>query len=434
MSKLTVTISRWGSSGDVLPYVALGWELQRRGHTVRVVANPHYETAVQSAGLSLVPVGTREDHGALQGDASMWDRSQKSVEQVYHDHYYPHLRSYYEAVAGTCDGTRMVIVGGEVASATFAEASGIPFVNVACSPGMSRFARSRHDPQHPERVLPSWARWFARSGRRLALLYGLNALRRGRASAGGSSPAIPVDHPLARLRASVGLAPEPQLRPRLALCLWPEWFAAPQPDWPVEAVATGFPFYPRPAAAGPASPQGDRPILVTTGSVAGSQFGFYSAAIAACTRLGRRAILVSPNRDHVPRDLPAGIEYVPHAPFHEIFHQIALVVHHGGIGTASYALAAGVPQVVMPMRGDQFDNGNRLERLGVAAMLSYQKAGPVGLARAIRSMLESERVRERCRLWQRRIDVDAGLRVGADRIEGLFESEARGVTPRGSAR
>ena len=132
---------------------------------------------------------------------------------------------------------------------TAAEKLGVPFVYLACAPALSMVTQSRYDPTHPERVFPQWARWFAASGRRLALLQRLEDLRRRRGPT-GSTPEMPPEHPIPRLRQEVGLPPHLQFRPqpRLALCMWPEWFAPPQPDWPREALVTGFPFDPTPSS------------------------------------------------------------------------------------------------------------------------------------------------------------------------------------------
>src|SRR5207249_2898644 len=159
-------ISRWGSSGDVLPYVATGWELTRRGHSVTLVANPNYEATAREAGLSFIPVGTIADHEKLKADADVWERSRKSPEEIYADHYYPHLAGYYETVLGLCRTARTVLIAGEAGSMTAAEKLGAPFVHLACSPALGHFTRSRHDPVHPERLLPRWARWFAKTGKR----------------------------------------------------------------------------------------------------------------------------------------------------------------------------------------------------------------------------------------------------------------------------
>jgi UDP:flavonoid glycosyltransferase YjiC (YdhE family) len=108
-----------------------------------------------------------------------------------------------------------------------------------------------------------------------------------------------------------------------------------------------------------------------------------------------------------------------YAPFGDLLPRSALVVHHGGIGTIALALAAGVPQVVRPMMGEQFDLGNRMQRLGVGRMITSEAITSSQLARAIDSLLKSERVSSACRRWQGRIDRDAGLTRAADSIESL---------------
>ncbi len=42
------------------------------------------------------------------------------------------------------------------------------------------------------------------------------------------------------------------------------------------------------------------------------------------------------------------------------------VVHHGGSGTALAAMAAGLPQVIMPQGADQFQNAELLQTTGAA--------------------------------------------------------------------
>jgi rhamnosyltransferase subunit B len=212
-------------------------------------------------------------------------------------------------------------------------------------------------------------------------------------------------------------------RARLVLCQWPEWFASPQPDWPANAVTTGFLLSPAPdgqsngnggpAAVDPAA----APIVATTGSLAGAQFKFFRSVVDASLKLGRPAVLVTPHPDHIPPDLPPQVTHLRHAPFQQLFAGAALVVHHGGIGTTAYALAAGVPQIVMPLRGEQFDIGNRASRLSVARMMSSEHTTVDQLVRAMRGMLNSPRVARWCRHWQSRFAVGDGGREAVDQIE-----------------
>lgn len=419
---MNAVMSAIGSLGDVLPYVALGGELKRRGHNVTLVANPCFERLAKESAFSFVPVGTLADFDKFLADADLWEPSRMDLEKARAVHYYPLLPDYYRGVTEGCASSgQPVIISNEVGAMAAAEKLDVPLVYLACAPALSVVTQSKYDPTHPERLLPGWARWFAAGGRRLSLLYRLNDLRRRRRTR-GSLPVVPENHPVARLRHEVGLprALHFKLQPRLALCMWPDWFAAPQPDWPKEALVTGFAFHPppsRPAGQSKTSIAADAPIVVTTGTVAGSQFAFYETAVEACAAVGRPVVLVSPHRNHIPRKLPSTVTWVAHAPFSELFANASLVLHHGGIGTVAYAIAAGVPQIVLPMRWDQFDSGNRLQRLGVGWMLSPKETPAAKLRDTMRFMLRSRRVAARCRYWQSQVDVEGGVRNAADAIE-----------------
>ena len=54
---LNVVIQVVGSRGDVQPFVALGNELQRFGHNVRLATHNVFEDFVRSSGLEFFPIG-----------------------------------------------------------------------------------------------------------------------------------------------------------------------------------------------------------------------------------------------------------------------------------------------------------------------------------------------------------------------------------------
>jgi UDP:flavonoid glycosyltransferase YjiC (YdhE family) len=61
-----------------------------------------------------------------------------------------------------------------------------------------------------------------------------------------------------------------------------------------------------------------------------------------------------------------------------------VILHSGGIGTTAQALRSGRPQVIVPFAFDQFDNAERVERLGCGVALSRRKAThPAQIRRAI---------------------------------------------------
>lgn len=55
--KLNIVIQVVGSRGDVQPFIALGNELQKYGHRVRLATHDTFQNFVQSHGLEFYPIG-----------------------------------------------------------------------------------------------------------------------------------------------------------------------------------------------------------------------------------------------------------------------------------------------------------------------------------------------------------------------------------------
>ena len=166
---------------------------------------------------------------------------------------------------------------------------------------------------------------------------------------------------------------------------------------------TGFPLFDQSEEHG-ADPefegwmeQGDAPIVITAGSANLHGEAFYGAALTACRRLGRRALLITQNRDLLPDALPAEALHRPYMPFSRVLPKAAALLSHGGIGTCAQALAAGVPHLVRPLAFDQLDNASRLEDLGVGACLPAGRISARRMERRLGDILSDDSRRESCR-------------------------------------
>jgi rhamnosyltransferase subunit B len=112
----------------------------------------------------------------------------------------------------------------------------------------------------------------------------------------------------------------------------------------------------------------------------------------------------------VPSALPANVLWLPYVPLRTLLPHAAALVHHGGIGTMAEALRAGVPQLVVPLAYDQFDNGARVERLQAGRALAGWRARPRRLALALAALLRSDAIRAGC--------ADVAGRIAADERQG----------------
>jgi rhamnosyltransferase subunit B len=98
------------------------------------------------------------------------------------------------------------------------------------------------------------------------------------------------------------------------------------------------------------------------------------------------------------------------------------------MGTLGQALAAGVPQLTVPMVLDQFDNSRRLQRLGVSANVRSSAYRPAAITRVLRHLLESPAVAERCRHYAARSHEDKPFEKACVALERLYSFQGDKVT------
>jgi rhamnosyltransferase subunit B len=144
---------------------------------------------------------------------------------------------------------------------------------------------------------------------------------------------------------------------------------------------------------------------------------FWRAAIAAARALGRRAILLTGSPENELGPLPATVRVFDYLPYSAVFPRAAATVHSGGIGTLAQALAAGRPQLIVPVAFDQPDNARRAVALGVARSVPFGKANASALERELRSLLNDPGLAARARKVGEEISREDGSRAAADALE-----------------
>lgn len=387
---MKILIAAAGSLGDTLPFVALGLALQQRGHEVHLFASESH--AAHAAGLPFTPVFGAAEHEALLRDPRVTDplRGMALIGEAFS----ATLPRAYEAMRAQVVPGHTLAVGGTLAFATrlLKDTLGVPAATVHLAPSVFR---SVHQPPHlgPHGVLGKLPAGLQRFAWWLIDRLVLDRL---------------FTQPFNAYRRQLGLAPVDRMfdawlhQADLTLGLWPRWFAPPQPDWPVNLVCTGFPLYdngeahPMPAELEAFLAAGERPVGFTSGTANATSHDFFAASAAACALSGRRGLLITKVGAQLPSPLPPGVLHVPYAPFSQLLPRLAAFVHHGGIGTTSQALRAGVPQLVRPMAYDQFDNAHHVQRLGVGERLLPSAYTPAAVAQALQRLTGNGMLRTRC--------------------------------------
>ena len=412
---LNILIVALGSHGDTHPFVALGQTLQRRGHRVMLLANGVFESLVTSAGLSFVPLNTIDEYHALTQNPDLWHPS-RGFSVIMNAAVFS-ARKQIELLGPRIEPGNTVVVGSTIAfGARLArEKFNVPVAMVHLAPAIIRSIDA--PPVFGGLPLPRNApRWLKRF-----VFAAIDKLIVNRT----------VMPPLNAFTAEIGL---PRIdadflqwihSPDLTLGLWPAWFGPPQGDWPPSLRLTGFPLYderdvaPDMDAVEKFLAAGTPPVLFTPGSAMRFGQSFFAAAVTACSRLGRRAILLTRFKEQIPPSLPDGVIHVDYVPFSLILPRAAALVHHGGIGTMSQALAAGTPQIVMPMGHDQFDNADRAQRLGVSQTVPGPRFGVKSLTKALKLILDNPAVADSAHGVAERFKNHNPLEESAVAIESL---------------
>ncbi|MEO7449184.1 MAG: glycosyltransferase [Humibacillus sp.] len=149
-------------------------------------------------------------------------------------------------------------------------------------------------------------------------------------------------------------------------------------------------------------------VYVTFGSVAGALGEFasvYPAALDAMADLPVRVLMTTgyAAAGAVAGRVPPNAHVEAWWPQDDIMPLAALVVGHGGFGTTMTALAAGVPQVVVPLFAfDQWINAERVTAFGAGVSLD-SGPGVAGLGEAVLRVLGDSVAAGRARTVAREI-------------------------------
>lgn len=418
---MRILLTTTGSAGDVYPFIALGRALSARGHEIVMIAPLYFQSLIQHYGFKFVPLEPKVEvkpvcsvlhqflDSVLRNCTRRWRKLGRASTIV------PHLRPTYQAIAEhTIPGRTVVVAAAPMLGARLAhDRLNVPLVTVHFSPSTLRSVEQ--PPLQPPFCLPNFLpHRMRRAAYRLLDRLVLDPLLAGSVNRLRDELHLPsVRRVLHKWRNS----------PQLVLGLFPSWFAPPASDWPSTVQLTGFLFHDEEPDA-EASPelhafldQGNPPILLTPGSAVRHVHRFFEEGIRACTRAGYRALLVTRFREQIPASLPEGMRHCEYVPFSQVLPRVAALVHTGGIGTAAQAMAAGIPQLIMPLKNDQPDNARRLEQLGVSQTLNTGSFWAPRIAYTLAGLLNDSQVAWNCRLYAQRLQKTNALAASCRLIE-----------------
>lgn len=428
-----IVLNTFGSFGDLHPYLALGLELQRRGHQPIVATSEVYRAKVCGEGLAFHPV--RPDVGELLDRPDLieklWD-TRRGTTFLIRDYLAPRINEAFDDLKPVCKTADLLLThGASYAGPIVGELLHMRWLSVALQPaGLFSATDPLYIPELP------WVRHLYRFGPfvfRTVMKLADREIRRS-------------IKPILNLRSKLGLSANGknpitygQFSPCGTIALFSRAFAKPQKDWPAQTTQAGFPFFDRLGKGFDRRQKedsksrdgklaafldaGEAPILFTLGSSAVMQAGsFYQESMQAAQALGRRAILLigQSNRGTLPVALPSSIYVAEYLPFSEVMPRAAVIVHQGGIGTVAQSLRAGRPMLIVPWAHDQPDNAERIQRIGAGRWLPRSRYRADRAAREIEPLLRSPLFAANAQRASEVISREDGTGTACDVIEAVL--------------
>jgi UDP:flavonoid glycosyltransferase YjiC (YdhE family) len=406
----------YGTRGDVEPGVAVGRELLRRGHDVRMAGPPHLIGFAEAAGLAAVAYGP-DIQEWLEATRNFWAYFFRNfwrirdVKQYFRESREPGTRQWADMstmLTELADRADLLVTGMsyQELAANVAEFRRVPLATLLWFPIR---VNGHVIPTLPAPMLRSamtmyeWLVW--RGVKKVE-----DAQRRelGLPKATGPAPRRIAERGSLEVQAYdevcfPGLAAE-----------WAKW------DGHRPFVGTLTMESPTDADDEVASwiAVGKPPICFGFGSIpVASPADMIAMIAAACAQLGERALVCAaatdfsnvPDFDHV--------KVVGTMNYATVFPACRAVVHHGGAGTTAAGLRAGVPTLILWMADVQVVWGAAVKRLKVGTARRFSTATEKSLVADLRAILAPEYAVRAREVAARMTKPAESVATAADRVE-----------------
>ncbi|HEY4717533.1 MAG TPA: glycosyltransferase [Anaerolineales bacterium] len=410
---MKILISTLGSRGDTQPYLALAVGLQQAGHRVTLVAPRSFIEWIQSCGVNAHPVRFNPQ------DVMQTISKNKNPFQA--------IRIMREVVnTGVMEAQDDCWQAAQDTDFLLQTGTGMNALEIASQRGIP-VAFAYLVPMPPTRAFPMFWLPF-----RFSLGGGYNYLTHTLvrrvlwSSMGGPTtnrwrtrlglPAWRSESEMHNYARSLGTPSlygySPSVIPKPSD--WDEyhhvtgyWFLDAQPDWQPPADLLHF------------LESGSPPVYVGFGSMGHKNPERQTHLILRALELTRqRGVLLTGWGGLTRLSAPPNVFFVENVPHAWLFPRMAAVVHHGGAGTTSAGLRAGVPGIITPGGGDQSAWADLVVKLGVGPRApSIKSLTAEKLANAFHIAVNDSALRARAAALGEKIRAENGIARAVEVIE-----------------
>ena len=219
--------------------------------------------------------------------------------------------------------------------------------------------------------------------------------------------------------------------PRLNLVQVSPAVYTPNPHWELRHRIVGYWFVEESSGWQPPADlqafldQGEPPLVVSLGAMSLGEVDALESAnlfVDAIQQAGVRAVVQGWDVGMQQLTLPPSIYAAGPVPHSWLLPHCSGIVHHGGFGTTSAGLRAGIPALVIPHIADQFYWGQHLHQLGVGLPpITRPKLNTTSLAAALDELARADQLREAAESLSEQIRAEKGVDHAVNLIEGEFE-------------
>jgi UDP:flavonoid glycosyltransferase YjiC (YdhE family) len=411
-------LASYGMRGDVEPSVAVGRELLRRGHDVRMAVSPNLVGFVESVGLSAVAYGL-DTQAIVEAQRHFWTRvfrspwKSRDLIKLWRETRELAIQCWSEmtkTLTTLADGADLLSTGliYELPAVNVAEYYDIPLAALHFFPVRANGQLLPFLPSPLTRSIMTandWVQW--RVAKKLE-----DTQRRelGLPKATGPSSQRITERGWLEIQAYdevcfPGLAAE-----------WANWdgrrpfVGALTMDLPTDAdeqvaswIAAGTP-----------------PICFGFGSMpVESPTEMLAMISTACAQLGHRALVCAGGTDFSRVPLPEHVKVVGVVNYAATFPACRAVVHHGGAGTTAAALRAGVPQLILSTLPDQPLWAAQIKRLKVGSGRRFSTTTEKSLVADLRTILAPQYLTRAREIATRMTKPAESVTAAADLVENF---------------
>lgn len=358
-----------GSDGDLNPMLAMGLELQNRGHDVTLMGGSWQSRLAQEFGLPYVSILSQEQFDRfVQGVAHQKDAWLAFFKET----VMPAVKPVYEFISKHYLPESTLLVGASHVL------------------GLKLAHEKFNIPLLSTRLQPKLLNTFSPEGQQFFNDFFGNKLN--------------------IIRRKIGLTPLESefyswmMASKHTISFYPSWFA-PAEKGSVNTAVAGFPFFSsQPGNTGDEqqyllADKQEKPLVFTYGTGNSHTKHFFEMAAHVCEQLGKPTIFLTKNVDQLPVPIPKNVIHISYIALEQLLPCAELIIHHGGIGTCAQALRAGIPQVVIPIGFDQLQNASCIDRLGVGKQITIENLNVVGLVQSIEKLMRNNSVKARCQYF-----------------------------------